>query len=226
MPIEPLALPMDEAADFWMKLALLTREEFEAAADAVKAQGFFVSGVAALDQLADIHGALQDAVAKGETLADFKGRIADIIERKGWADWRVDTIFRTNIQNAYHVGRYSQMMEIADRRPWWRYVAVQDSRTRPTHKAMHGRIYRFDDPIWGIWFPINGFACRCGVQTLNDRQMRARGYTPSELPPSDVQPDKGFDRNPAKEIWKPDMNEYPEYLADAYEDSEDDRRPS
>lgn len=60
---------------------------------------------------------------------------------------RLRTILRTNKITAYHAARYAQQMENVDEQPYWRYVAVNDSRTRASHLALHGKIYRADDPI-------------------------------------------------------------------------------
>ncbi|WP_193583759.1 phage head morphogenesis protein, partial [Laribacter hongkongensis] len=128
------------------------------------AKAFTVAGVMKLDVLTDVHDALADSLQRGGTLADFKNRLRPILEAKGW--WgkgqvvdpvtgeisgrrltprRLDTIFRTNLQSAYMAGRYQTMMENVADRPWWQYVAVMDSRTRPAHRALHGRIFRYDD---------------------------------------------------------------------------------
>jgi uncharacterized protein with gpF-like domain len=63
------------------------------------------------------------------------------------------------------------MIAGAKRRPFWQYIAVNDSRTRPDHSAMHGRIFRWDDPIWESLYPPNGWGCRCRVRALTQRQV-------------------------------------------------------
>lgn len=93
--------------------------------------------------------------------------------------YQAENIFRTNIQTAYNVGHYKQMTEpgVKALRPYWQYDAVNDSKTRPSHLAMDGRVFMADDPIWDTWFPPNGFKCRCTVKTLSKRQMEQRGLT-------------------------------------------------
>ena len=157
MVLEVRPLPMREAQAFWADKVPMTRAAFDALADGARSRAMTVSGLSSADQVADVHAAIFKAVADGETLADFKTRAAGLIEAKGWNSWRVNTIFRTNLQSAYMAGRYAQMKQVAEARPYWRYVAVQDSRTRPSHMAMHGLVFHHTHPIWETWFPPNGF---------------------------------------------------------------------
>lgn len=120
----------------------------------------------------------------------FQDELEPLLQRKGWlgrglvADddgvlqgkklmpYRLDTIFRTNIQSAYAAGRYQQQMRNVADRPYWEYNAVMDNRTRPTHAALNGRVFRWDDPIWQTIYPPNGYNCRCWVRALTEAQMK------------------------------------------------------
>mgnify|MGYP005833659463 CR=1 FL=1 len=135
----------------------------------------------------------------------FKRELADLFERRGWTGlipWRAENIFRTNIQTAYQVGRYRQMTEphTLKRRPWWMYDAVNDGRTRPTHAAMDGKVYRADSPVWDEWHPPNGYRCRCSLISLGDSELKERGLKPEEAGRL-YRPDPGWDFNPAKAAW-------------------------
>jgi uncharacterized protein with gpF-like domain len=70
------------------------------------------------------------------------------------------------------------MLENADNRPWWRYVAVLDQRTRPAHRLLNGRTFRYDDAFWASHYPPNGWMCRCRVQALSDMGLEREGITP------------------------------------------------
>ena len=219
MTVEPLVLPMKEAQAFWADKLIVTPQEWKTLSERARAHAFSVSGVSTRDLLEQVHAAIAEALEQGETLEGFKARIADIVEAKGWSGekaWRVDTIFRTNIQTAYQAGRYVQMKRATATRPYWRYVSVQDRRTRPSHSALHGLVYPADHSFWSTFYPPNGFRCRCTVQALSERQVKERGYTVQtdwpgivepvdpktgeRLPPVRPFPDKGFVGN-AVEEW-------------------------
>lgn len=154
------------------------------------ARAFTVAGVMKTDVLQDVRNALTEQLQNGGTLADFQNRLQPTLEAKGW--WgkgrivdeatgevtgkrlnprRLETIFRTNMQSAYMAGRYQEQLANAEDRPWWEYVAVLDTRTRPAHRAMSGRVFRYDDPFWQTFYPPNGWRCRCRVRARSGRDI-------------------------------------------------------
>lgn len=219
--LEPL--PFEEAIAFFKaKGFALSPDSFRDVWGKDHAQAFTVARVTAMDVLEDIREEIERSLEEGISLGEFKRTLTETLTRKGWmipkgeiplpgdrrlAPWRLETIFRTNIQSAYSAGRYKQMLEAAPDRPYWRYVAVMDNRTRPAHAALNGKIYRFDHPFWSRWYPPNGYNCRCAVVTVSARQMQERGLQ-EETAGVSVEPDKGFDYNVGEEAWKPDLNKY------------------
>lgn len=217
-------LPMQEAIEFWRSKVQLGPAEFNALAAEAKLRAFAVSGIAKGAQLETVYQSLRKGLEEGASFADFKKECRVIFERRGWTGrraWRVDNIFRTNIQTAYNVGRYKQLQAAKATRPYWMYDAVNDRRTRPTHRALNGKVFPADHQFWDNWYPPNGFRCRCGVTSLSARQVEARGLTvESEDPthtyvhpinavtgqpdpvPAQLLPDPGFAYNPGKSYWQ------------------------
>jgi SPP1 gp7 family putative phage head morphogenesis protein len=165
---------------------------------AAHAQAFTVAKAASLDVLSDIRAALKTALAEGKTEARFRKELEPQLRAKGWwgkkkmiaprtgeerrvqlgSPARLRLIYRQNMQTAFMAGRYKQMLENADARPWWQYVAVLDGRTRPSHRVLAGSTFRYDDPFWSSHYPPNGFNCRCRVRALSDSRMEAENVTP------------------------------------------------
>jgi len=159
------------------------------------AKAFTVAKVARLDILQDIRAAVETALKEGRTERWFRKELEDTLKKKGW--WgkqvhvdpvtgeaqlyqagsvrRLQTIYRTNLQTAYMAGRQKQFDAEADRAPFVQYLAVRDSRTRPAHAALHGQVFRLDDPAWSLIAPPNGFNCRCRARNLSQRELDARG---------------------------------------------------
>jgi SPP1 gp7 family putative phage head morphogenesis protein len=104
---------------------------------------------------------------------DLRKSIKPIIQARGWGNWRVETIFRTNVQTAYNVGKFKQQKESGAK--YLMYDAVDDSRTRPTHAALDGKVFPADDAIWQKWYPPNGFRCRCTTRGMSEAELKARG---------------------------------------------------
>lgn len=157
-------------------------------------QAFTVAKAMRLDLLSDIRGALETALQDGQTLAQFTKALQPVLETQGWwgkqvivdssggaemvqlgSPRRLKTIYQTNLQSAYMAGRKAEMEETVETHPYWMYVAILDGKTRPSHRALHGKVFRHDDPIWSSIFPPNGFNCRCRVVALTEAAVKRRG---------------------------------------------------
>ncbi len=195
--VESKPLPPKEAMAFWDGKVSLTKNEWSALTDEQKARAFVVAGLAKGDLLDAVRTSLGDVLKDGQTFEGWKtGVAAQGLAGLGFSDVRLETIFRTNLQSAYQAGRYAQMQRVAQDRPYWRYTAVNDSRTRPTHRGMHGLVYPVDHPFWDTYYPPNGYRCRCSVQSLSADQVKARGYEVRTAIPEMVQykdPTTGFE---------------------------------
>lgn len=231
--VDPLAMPMAEALEFWADKVPMTRAEFDELVEQMRARGFYVSGLTEIDQVEAVRDAIEEALAEGTDFESFQARIPDIIDEQGWTGVRLEIIFRTNVQSAYMAGRWAQMTrpEVKRARPYWRYSAINDGRTRPAHRAMNGRVFPADHPIWDVWYPPNGYRCRCGVDTLSEREVRRDGveveiedpsgklfepvdfHTGEKLPARPLMPDNGFSRNVGKE-WMEGVPAPDPYIAE------------
>lgn len=157
-------------------------------------QAFTVAKAMRLDLLSDIRGALETALQDGQTLTQFIKALQPTLESQGWwgkqvivdssggaelvqlgSPRRLKTIYQTNLQSAYMAGRKASMEETTDTHPYWMYIAILDGKTRPSHRALHGQVFRHDDPIWAAIFPPNGFNCRCRVVALSEAAVKRRG---------------------------------------------------
>ena len=158
-------------------------------------KAFVVAGAAGAELVGDLRRAVDAAIADGETLASFAKRFDEIVERHGWSykggrDWRARVIYETNLRTSYAAGRYDQMKEIAELRPYWRYRHSHLSREpRPHHLRWDKLILRHDDPWWETHYPPNDWGCNCYVEALDELDMRELaaergGKTgPDEAPP-------------------------------------------
>ena len=185
-----MTLPPARAIAYFQSKGLAPTMSWKDMQDEAHAVEFAVAGITKLDVLSDIQNSLTRSLTGGMSFRQFQDELEPLLQRKGWlgrglvADddgvllgkklmpYRLDTIFRTNIQSAYAAGRYQQQMRNVADRPYWEYNAVMDNRTRPTHAALNGRVFRWDDPIWQTIYPPNGYNCRCWVRALTEAQMK------------------------------------------------------
>lgn len=222
-------MTFEEAVDHFKGRVPVSSDVFYSIAEKYRALAFTVSGYTKLQILKKFYDELLAALEEGNTLQEFRSNMNDFLEREGYeglAPSQADLIFRTNIQTAYNAGHYRQMSSPAVKalRPYWQYDAVNDSHTRPSHLAMDKKVFPADSPVWDVWFPPNGFKCRCTVRTLSRRQVEQRGLTVEEEFPA-LAPDPHFDTNPAKVPFEPDLTGYPEPLAKAFRAREEEGPP-
>lgn len=220
-----------EAVSFLKKKKPLSAAEYKALDVESRAKAFAVSGYTSLEVLQKFLDELTDACKSGKTKKEFMESMNDFLERNGYEGtnpFNADVIFRTNMQTAYNAGHYKSMTNPTTMklRPYWQYVTAGDGEVRKSHAMMQGRIYAASSPVWNIWYPPNGFRCRCSVVSLTRSQVERSGKTVSKELPYDVDystgevlyqyPDKGFSNNPAKDIWKPDLSGVNPHLKKAF----------
>ena len=202
MPPELKPLPPEEAIDYFRQKGYRFSWAWQDMWHEDHVKAFTVAKAMRLDILKDIRDELDRALAEGTTLEEFKKNLTPLLQRKGWwgkrlvgdetgavqvqlgSPWRLKTIFNVNIQTAYQVGHYRQMTDpdVLRARPYWRYVAVNDSRTRPEHAAWHNTVLPADDPWWDTHYPPNGWNCRCTVVSMSRRELEREGLKVSRSP--------------------------------------------
>ncbi|MEW9304722.1 phage head morphogenesis protein [Labrys neptuniae] len=203
------------------------------------ARSFTVAKSTGFDILNDIYSSLEEALKEGKTVRDFAKDLTPVLQAKGWwgkksvtdpltgaidevqlgSPRRLQTIFDTNMRVSYATGHWAQFERSKALRPYLRYVAIMDGRTRPAHAARHNVCLPVDDPYWDHWAPPCGWRCRCTLQSLSQRDVDRMGSTLKRVPPPlDMQSyvnkrtgvieqipagiDPGWGYNPGKAGWK------------------------
>lgn len=183
---------------------------------AARSSAFSTAMLSSIDQLNQVNDSLLKALGDGLSFESWKKiAIADptlhVLPK-----YKLETIYRTNIQGSFNSGKWARFEKTKVSRPYVMYDSINDGRTRETHRALNGVIKRLDDPFWDIHGPANGFNCRCRLISLNEKQMKSRGgvSNDSDIGGGDsIAPDKGWDYNAGKglkegheEAWdnKPD----------------------
>lgn len=154
------ALPPREALRFWAAKVPMPAQEFYALAAEQRVNAFAVSGIAQMDQLMTVWDSLGRAMQEGASFQAWKKSLPDLWKSKGWVGpnaYRISNIFHTNIQTAYNVGRYRQMMAVAQERPIWTYLGVNDRRQSPLCRRLNGLSYPYDHEFWKTYYPPNHF---------------------------------------------------------------------
>ncbi|ACH72920.1 phage head morphogenesis protein [Burkholderia cenocepacia] len=186
MAVQPFGVQAENAlANLRSKVPVET-ERWNDMLGSMHATQFTVAGTP-LDVVRDIHASLVRAMESGTTLAQFRKDFDETVQRSGWTyrgkrGWRTELIYRANMHSAYMAGRWQQIVENADRRPYLEYRAVLDSRTRPQHRAWNGTLLPVTSGFWRTHYPPCGWGCRCTTRSYSEAEMKAAGKQPSYEP--------------------------------------------
>lgn len=209
-PISPDPVDPSESIAWLRDRAPILRSDWDMLNASSREKAFMVSGVAQLDLVAEVHRAVDTAVAHGGTLEEFKKAVGQKLEAEwsGSVDnpgWRLETIFRTNAQLAYSRGRYEQMTDpdVVDARPYWLFDAIIDGRQTEICAKCDGKVVAADDPWWETHIPPLHFNCRSSPITLTEEEARELGISPK---PPTIDAAKGFGDAPpgAHDVGAPD----------------------
>lgn len=189
MPVNYGSLPFAEALAFFRAKLSLPTAHWDDLLGAAHDRAFVVAGAMQADLLADLRAAVDRAIADGTTFESFRKNFEQVVKDRGWTGWtgedskggrawRARTIYDTNVFTSYSAGRYRQMQEVAERRPYWRRRHSPASvEARKAHLAWDGMILRHDDP-WITAHPTpSGFGCKCYYESLSERDMKRKGLT-------------------------------------------------
>ena len=167
-----------------------------------------------IDLLSDIQASLSEAYKKGQGFGEWRDSIKPVLAKKGWlgdvsvtnpktgevkqiyvGSRRLKRIFETNMRVSVAKARYESQMSSAGE--YFRYKAVLDRRTRPSHAKLHGMILPKTHKFWEKNYPPNDWGCRCQVQVLTQYEMQSYGFKPYAGTPLNVA-SKDWAYNPGK----------------------------
>jgi uncharacterized protein with gpF-like domain len=147
---------------------------------------------------------------------------------------RLRKIYQTNLQSSYSAGRYRGQRDTAEALPVWTYrIGAADKHTEGCAK-LDGFTALATDPIWDTIYPPNHFGCTGRIVAHTQRRADALKLSVSEgveakhtavigsgedrksvkvkgvkLPNGETFfPDPGFDYNPGREPFAPDLGKY------------------
>jgi hypothetical protein len=166
--------PFPEQVAAWRSRLQELRPTFGSAdpAYAEQTRAFMVAGAVKADLLADFAAAIDRAVVEGTGYQAFRAEFAEIVERNGWhgwtgeetargREWRMRTIYATNMRVSYMAGRHAQLVRGNYR--FWVYRHSRALEPRLQHLAWDGLALPPDHPFWAQHYPPNGWGCGCEV---------------------------------------------------------------
>jgi phage gp29-like protein len=167
----------------WFKATnVVSKSVFNRLDVAAKRRAFTIAGVTNDLVLQKAKDELESLIRTGGQLRNFRAAVSQRFENAGFTPVNashVETIYRTNVLNAYNSGRYAQATQpaVLRVRPYWQIRTVNDGppRQRATHQAVHMWVLNASDSFWKSAYPPFGFNCRCRVVSMSKVEVEARG---------------------------------------------------
>ncbi|WP_282094324.1 phage minor head protein [Epibacterium ulvae] len=168
---------------------------------------FSVAKAMQIDVLQTIREELQKAIDEGIPFEQFKKDLEPKLRRLGWwgvkeqvdpltgevrkvqlgSPRRLKTIYRANLRSARAAGQWVRIQRTKRALPYLVYLIGPSKRHRPTHEAKNGLVLPVDDTFWQVWYPTNGWGCKCHVRQITRREAEEIGIGESpEIPMRDV----------------------------------------
>lgn len=160
------------------------------------ASKFTVAKIMELDVLDSIHQSVIDAVAEGQTFHTFKKGMLEKLGEEGWgtyaqkdevtgeeltrlSDKRLKKVYQVNKTQSYHTGSWHRFEANKATHPYLRYRLGSSLKHRPEHKGFENLVLPVDDPFWQTHMPMNGWGCKCWVQSLTRDKAEKAGISDS-----------------------------------------------
>ncbi len=138
---------------------------------------FTVAKATQVDVLTTIRGAVEKAIAEGQTLRTFQKELMPTLQRLGWwgqkemvdpltgqvkevqlgSPRRLETIYNANLRSARAAGQWERAERTKEALPYLRYGLGPSKEHRPEHVTWAGTILPVDDPWWNTHMTPNGW---------------------------------------------------------------------
>lgn len=193
-----VAMPFGEAVKAFASRKVVTKRTFDRLLGAAKKKAFTIAGLERKAMVSLAHDELSKAIESGDDLRNFSKALNARFEEAGWKRLNpshVETVFRNGVMGGYSDGRRAQMTQSAviAARPYWQVFGVDDSRTRPTHKAAHGKVLAATDPFWDRAPLPWGHNCRDRAVSRSAADLRRLGLSVTIGAQLRGLPDEGWD---------------------------------
>lgn len=115
----------------------------------------------------------KDYLDQGMAFKDWRNNIMKLDGFESANPYHLRTNFDTAANGAYHAARWHEIQEYSDIFPYLKYVTMMDELVREEHAELEGTIARVDDAFWSVYYPPNGYNCRCSVEQLMQSEAEA-----------------------------------------------------
>lgn len=219
-----LNLTPKKAVEYFKSKGIVISENWMETLKNSRQHSFTISKIMNMDILTDFKSLLEKAIEEGMSAYDFKKQIKELLAQKGWlghkisdkkgqefidSPWRLNLVYRQNIQTAYNQGRWDQVNETKTTRPYIQFISTIDKVTTKECKSLHLKILKITDKKIKYFLPPGHYNCRRRFRSLSEFFIKKKGLNivvGSSI--INLKNQKGFEFNGIGK-YKPDYSKYP-----------------
>lgn len=117
-------------------------------------------------QLKAVTQALVDDEGKLRSFSEFKRASFEVLNEQVTSYMEAE--YNLAVAGGQMAATWTRIQENKETLPLLKYITVGDDRVRPEHAELEGVIRPVDDDFWDMYYPPNGWNCRCDVIQLSD----------------------------------------------------------
>jgi SPP1 gp7 family putative phage head morphogenesis protein len=195
-PKSALDLEFEAAVAYFRRHRAVTKEEWDKLDEGARRRAVRIASIAHRGVLADVWSGLEKAVADGQSFRTFKGEIAEKLRKKYGDEVAIpahlETIYRNETQRAFVFGNVTAALhpDVRSQRPFWRFQAIDDSRTTLVCRECDGVIAEAGGAWWREHMPPLHHRCRSTFVSLTPEQAGKLGGVTGSPPKTSGQ--RGF----------------------------------
>lgn len=175
---------------------------------------FTVAKALELDVLVTLHQAVRYALERGIPYAQWRRDLEPQLRALGWwgrqertdpltgdpaevqlgSPARLRTIYQANLRQARAAGQWHRIERTAAALPYLLYGLGPSAVHREQHVTLAGLCLPVSHPFWRVYFPPNGWGCKCWVRQISAaeyRRLQRTGVADPTAPP-EIDPDTGL----------------------------------
>jgi SPP1 gp7 family putative phage head morphogenesis protein len=219
-----LNLTPEKAVAYFEKKGIKISNTWREALKNSRLHAFTITKVMSADILKDFKELLEKAIREGTSLANFKEQIKNILANRGWlgrkisevpgqekidSPWRLELVYRTNLQSAFNHGRWDRVQDTRVTFPYVQFLSTIDKVTTKECVMLHLTTMSIGDKNIRFFLPPGHYHCRRRFRVLNDTLMKKNGLkVVSGASMMAYRNMEGFEFSPMGK-WNPDWSKYP-----------------
>lgn len=219
-----LGVKPEKAIEYFEKQGIVISKDWKEALKNARNHSFTITKVMSADILKDFKDLLTTALKDGTSLQDFRKQIKDKLADKGWlgkvisdkpgqekidSPWRLNLIYRQNLQTAYNHGRWDRVQETVKTWPHLQFLSTIDKVTTKACIGLHLLVMSIGDKKIKLFLPPGHYHCRRRFRVINDSIFKKKGMTLTKGSSiMNLRNMEGFEFTGIGG-WKPDYSKYP-----------------